>query len=64
MHSMTTAESQVHLAVIRHVAEHGAAPDVRMLSARLGWSEDATRDALVRLSEIRGIILKPDSAEV
>jgi hypothetical protein len=64
MNLMTTAESQVHLAVIRHVAEHGVAPDLGMLCDRLGWTDAATRDALMRLSEIRGIILKPGSVDV
>lgn len=59
-----TAESQLHTAIIRHVAERGFAPAIETLGETLGWSAIDVRTALTRLAEIRGVILKPNSFDV
>jgi hypothetical protein len=59
-----TAESQLHAAVIRHVAGTGFAPTIEALGEALGWSGIGVRTALTRLAEIRGVILKPNSFDI
>ena len=57
-------ETELHTAIIRHVAERGFAPPISALRETLGWSESVVRGVLARLAEIRGVILKPNSADV
>ena len=57
-------ETELHTAIIRHVAERGFAPPISTLRETLGWSESVVRGVLARLAEIRGVILKPNSADV
>jgi hypothetical protein len=61
---MSTADSELHTAIIRHVAERGFAPSTKVLHEQLGWPEPDVGRALKRLAEIRGVILKPDSSDV
>jgi hypothetical protein len=61
---MTTRESELHSALIRHVVERGFAPPTRLLAEQLGWSESELQGILKQLAAIRGVILKPNSFEV
>ncbi len=61
---VAAAESKIHHAVIGFVAKHGYAPTISSLSEQLGWSANDCRTALTRLSEVRGVILKPNSFDV
>lgn len=61
---MITAESELHTAIIRHVAERGFAPSTKALHELLRWPEPVVENTLGRLAEIRGVILKPNSLEV
>jgi hypothetical protein len=62
--SVVTSESQLHAAIIRHVAEKGFAPKIEGLAKALAWSDTDVRSGLARLAEIRGVILKPNSFDV
>jgi hypothetical protein len=57
-------ESELHAAVIRHVAERGFAPSLTTLQTELGWPLDAVQSTLAALAAIRGVILKPNSSDV
>lgn len=61
---MSTTESELHAAIIRHVAERGFAPTTTVLRQELGWPEPVVERTLKQLAAIRGVILKPDSFEV
>jgi Alkylmercury lyase len=61
---VVTTESQLHAAIIRYVAEQGFAPTISTLTQQLGWSDAETRNALTKLSENRGVILKPNSLDL
>jgi hypothetical protein len=59
-----TRESELHTAIIRHVAERGSAPSSTVLGKQLGWSKAVVRDTLTRLAEVHGLILKPNSFDL
>ena len=61
---MISKESELHTAIIRHVADRGFAPSTQVLREQLGWSDSALESTLTRLAEIRGVILKPNSSDV
>jgi hypothetical protein len=59
-----TRETELHTAIIRHVAQRGCAPSIGALRETLGWTESDVRAALERLAQLRGVILKPNSFDV
>jgi hypothetical protein len=61
---VTTTASELHTAIIRHVAERGFAPSTKTLQQHLGWSEPEVERALRQLADIRGVILKPNRVDV
>lgn len=56
--------STLHYSIVRHVVDHGFAPDLQALSATLGCTEIETAAGLDALQAEHGVVLHPNSNRI
>ncbi len=56
--------STLHYTIVRHVVDHGFAPDLSALSGALDCSEDETAAGLDALQAEHGVVLHPHSTRI
>jgi hypothetical protein len=61
---MMIATSRLHHEIIEHFIEHGFAPSVATLSARLDRPRESVAVALHALQDEHGVVLHPSSSEI
>ena len=59
-----TLNATLHYTLIRHILDHGYAPDTQELSRILDLPEEATVSALKRLAEDHGVVLHPQQPDI
>lgn len=62
MHGITTG--LLHHTILRHIIDHGHAPDLRRLAASLGVDPGSVETALYALRDAHGVVLHPNSTKI
>lgn len=58
------SNATLHYTLIKHIIDHGFAPDLAELAVILAATVDDTRSALQRLADDHGVVLHPNSPKV
>ena len=61
---MAPTHGALHLAIGRHVLNHGTAPSIEQLSRQLTLDEAMVADALRVLADDHGVVLPPTTGEI
>src|SRR4051812_19493554 len=58
------SNGQLHYAIIKHIVDHGYAPDTDALSAIFGVTHNEIVTALNNLQEYHGVVLHPGESKI